>query len=67
MQKLAGAIRFAELLDAKLSAQVQALRASDAVRAKALEQEVPFYARKTCKTCRPSKRSAPTATWRWKC
>ena len=45
MQKLAGAIRFAELLDAKLFAQVQALRASDAVRAKALEQEVLFYAR----------------------
>ena len=45
MQKLAGAIRFAELLDTKLFANVEALRATDAVRAKALEQEVLFYAR----------------------
>ncbi|MBP6395968.1 MAG: toxic anion resistance protein [Giesbergeria sp.] len=45
MQKLAGAIRFAQLLDAKLLAQVEALRATDALRAKALEQEVLFYAR----------------------
>lgn len=45
MQKLAGAMRFAELLDTKLFAQVEALRATDALRAKALEQEVLFYAR----------------------
>ena len=45
MQKLAGAIRFAELLDTKLFAHVDALKATDAVRAKALEQEVLFYAR----------------------
>ncbi|WP_156949912.1 toxic anion resistance protein [Simplicispira psychrophila] len=45
MQKLAGAMRFAELLDTKLLAQVEALRATDALRAKALEQEVLFYAR----------------------
>ena len=45
MQKLAGAIRFAESLDTKLLAQVEGLRATDALRAKALEQEVLFYAR----------------------
>ena len=45
MQKLAGAIRFAELLDAKLFAKVEGLKATDALRAKALEQEVVFYAR----------------------
>ena len=45
MQKLAGAMRFAEVLDAKLFAKVDALRATDALRAKALEQEVLFYAR----------------------
>ena len=45
MQKLAGAIRFAELLDARLFAKVEGLRATDALRAKALEQEVLFYAR----------------------
>ena len=45
MQKLAGAIRFAELLDARLFAKVEALKATDAPRAKALEQEVLFYAR----------------------
>ena len=45
MQKLAGAIRFAELLDARLFAKVEGLQATDAVRAKALEQEVLFYAR----------------------
>ena len=38
MQKLAGAMRFAQLLDAKLFAKVDALRATDALRAKALEQ-----------------------------
>jgi len=45
MQKLGGAIHFAETLDAKLHAKVEALKATDAVRAKALEQEVLFYAR----------------------
>ena len=45
MQKLAGAIRFAELLDARLCARVEALKSTDAPRAKALEQEVLFYAR----------------------
>ena len=45
MQKLAGAIRFAQLLDAQLLAQVEGLRATEALRAKALEQEVLFYAR----------------------
>ena len=45
MQKLTSAIRFAELLDAKLFAQVEGLKATDALRAKALEQEVLFYAR----------------------
>jgi len=45
MQRLAGAIHFAEMLDAKLHAKVQQLNATDATRAKALEQEVLFYAR----------------------
>ncbi len=45
MQKLGGAIHFAETLDAKLHAKVESLKATDAVRAKALEQEVLFYAR----------------------
>lgn len=45
MQRLAGAIHFAETLDAKLHAKVQQLNATDAARAKALEQEVLFYAR----------------------
>jgi uncharacterized protein YaaN involved in tellurite resistance len=45
MQKLSGAIHFAEVLDARLDAKVQALKATDPVRAKALEQEVLFYAR----------------------
>lgn len=45
MQKLAGAIHFAEALDARLAAKVEALKATDATRAKALEQEVLFYAR----------------------
>jgi len=45
MQKLNGAIHFAETLDARLHAKVEALKATDAVRAKALEQEVLFYAR----------------------
>lgn len=45
MQRLNGAIHFAETLDAKLHAKVEALKSTDAVRAKALEQEVLFYAR----------------------
>lgn len=45
MQKLAGAIKFSELLDAKLAAKVDALKATDPQRAKSLEQEVLFYAR----------------------
>ena len=45
MQKLTGAIQFAESLDAKLFGRVEALKATDPLRAKALEQEVLFYAR----------------------
>lgn len=45
MQKLAGAIHFAETLDGRLHAKVEALKATDAPRAKALEQEVLFYVR----------------------
>lgn len=45
MNKMAEAIRFAEMLDQKLIDKVEALKASDALRAKALEQEVLFYAR----------------------
>lgn len=45
MQKLAGAIHFAETLDARLHGKVESLKATDAARAKALEQEVLFYVR----------------------
>jgi len=45
MQKMAEAIRFAEMLDTRLAQQVEGLRATDPLRAKALEQEVQFYAR----------------------
>lgn len=45
MQKMAEAIRFAEMLDTHLAQQVEVLRATDPLRAKALEQEVQFYAR----------------------
>ncbi|RYF71751.1 MAG: toxic anion resistance protein [Comamonadaceae bacterium] len=45
MQKLAGAIRFAERLDSQLDAKVQILQATDPSRAQALQQEVLFYAR----------------------
>lgn len=45
MQKLAGAIRFAEKLDARLDAKVQSLQATDPLRAQALQQEVLFHAR----------------------
>lgn len=45
MQKLGGAIHFAETLDARLHAKVESINATDPIRAKALEQEVLFYAR----------------------
>ncbi len=45
MQRLAAAIHFAETLDGRLHGKVEALKATDPVRAKALEQEVLFYAR----------------------
>ena len=45
MQKLGGAIHFAETLDTRLYAKVESLKATDPMRAKALEQEVLFYAR----------------------
>ena len=45
MQKLGAAAQFARQLDAKLAARVEQLRATDPERAKALEQEVLFYAR----------------------
>ena len=45
MQKLGGAVHFAETLDGKLAAKVDSLQATDPVRAKALQQEVLFYAR----------------------
>ncbi len=45
MQKLCGAIHFAEKLDAHLAAKVDSLQATDPERAKALQQEVLFYAR----------------------
>jgi uncharacterized protein YaaN involved in tellurite resistance len=45
MQKLKGAMHFATVLDRQLATQVDALRTTDPLRAKALEQEVLFYAR----------------------
>ena len=45
MNKLAAAAHFAESLDSKLAAKVDALQASDPQRAQALRQEVLFYAR----------------------
>ncbi len=45
MQKLGGAIHFAETLDSKLATKVDSLQATDPERAKALQQEVLFYAR----------------------
>ena len=45
MQKLGAAIYFAETLDAKLAAKVETLQLTDPLRAKALQQEVLFYAR----------------------
>ncbi len=45
MQKLAAAAQFATTLDKKLAERVAQLQASDPERAKALKQEVLFYAR----------------------
>ncbi|MEO8526351.1 MAG: toxic anion resistance protein [Caldimonas sp.] len=45
MQKLAAAAHFATTLDARLAERVATLKTSDPERAKALEQEVLFYAR----------------------
>ena len=45
MQKLRGAIYFAEQLDQRIAGRIESLKASDPLRAKALEQEVLFYAR----------------------
>lgn len=45
MQALAAAARFARTLDARLAERVEQLKATDPLKAKALEQEVLFYAR----------------------
>jgi uncharacterized protein YaaN involved in tellurite resistance len=45
MQKLGGAIQFAQTLDDRLAAKVVSLQTTDPERAKALQQEVQFYAR----------------------
>jgi uncharacterized protein YaaN involved in tellurite resistance len=45
MQQLSAAIHFARTLDTQLADKVNALKGTDPVRAKALEQEVLFYAR----------------------
>ena len=45
MQKLSGAIYFAEALDSELASRVESLMATDPIKAKALQQEVLFYAR----------------------
>jgi uncharacterized protein YaaN involved in tellurite resistance len=45
MQKLEGAVYFAQELDRKLAEKVAALKGSDPTRGRALEQEVLFYAR----------------------
>jgi uncharacterized protein YaaN involved in tellurite resistance len=45
MQKLSAAIHFAENLDARLAGKVESLAATDPERARALQQEVLFYAR----------------------
>jgi uncharacterized protein YaaN involved in tellurite resistance len=45
MQKLGAAMQFAETLDARLASRVDALMSTDPQRAKALQQEVLFYAR----------------------
>lgn len=45
MQKLAGAIHFAQSVDERLRLKIDVLRATDGERARALEQEVLFYVR----------------------
>ena len=45
MQKLKAAIEFSTQLDSRLAAKVESLKATDPERAKAIEQEVLFYAR----------------------
>ena len=45
MQSLKGAIYFAQQLDTQVAAHAEKLKISDPIRAKALEQEVLFYAR----------------------
>ena len=45
MQKLKAAIEFSTQLDTRLAAKVDALKTTDPERAKAIEQEVLFYAR----------------------
>lgn len=45
LTKLKAAIHFAQQLDERLAGTVEGLRATDAARAKALEQEVLFYVR----------------------
>ena len=45
MQKLKGAIQFAQSLDSAIAGRVEELKVSDPPRAKTLEQEVLFYAR----------------------
>ena len=45
MQSLGAAARFARTLDSRLAERVEALKATDPLKAKALEQEVLFYAR----------------------
>jgi len=44
MQNLAAAARFATILQSRLAKEIEALRATDALRARALEQEALFYA-----------------------
>lgn len=45
MQSLGAAARFARTLDSRLAERVEALKPTDPLKAKALEQEVLFYAR----------------------
>ncbi len=45
MQKLRAAMYFAEQLDSRLIAEVEKMRATDPMKARAMEQEVLFYAR----------------------
>jgi len=45
MQKLRSAIYFAEQLDQQIAGRIESLKATEPLRAKALEQEVLFYAR----------------------